>query len=89
MGLTRRQPASAPARTADNANVIPGGTPISILAGVDMKSRRGVGANRRTAKCAGGGGGLGALLGALVGAGKGAAGRNGACQASRKQCQCF
>ena len=44
-----------------------------VTSDVDVSNRQGVGANRRTAKYAGGGSGLGALFGAIVGGGKGAA----------------
>jgi outer membrane lipoprotein SlyB len=44
-----------------------------VTSDVDIKNRKGVGANRRTAVFAGGGAGLGALVGAILGGGKGAA----------------
>jgi len=40
---------------------------------VDFSSKRGLGANRRTAEFTGGGAGIGALMGAIFGGGKGAA----------------
>jgi hypothetical protein len=58
----------------DMQSVTVGGRSYNVeTAAVGQKGKDGVGANKRTAKFAGGGAALGAIIGAIAGGGKGAA----------------
>lgn len=60
--------------TLDMQSVTVGGRSYEVeTAAVAQKGKEGVGANKRTAKFAGGGAALGAIIGAIAGGGKGAA----------------